>query len=279
MSAILNNRFGMPDDHGKWAALALSVTMHALLLAALLLAVRWQTREVPLQAELWRSIPQDLQSAPPPAAKAPEPAVEKAPEPTPDKPPAASAPPPQPKPAAQSEPPRKAPAPPDIAVAKQKPPAKAPPPKAAEAPAKAPAAPDFAEQLTAAEDEATRRRETLEKIAKADAEARALESSRSQAAASARALAEADYAALIRNKIRGNIVLPPRLEGNPEAVFEVVQLPDGEVMSVRLSRSSGNPALDEAIERAILKSSPLPRPKLPELFRRELRLKYRPFEQ
>ncbi|RIX44014.1 MAG: TonB family protein, partial [Rhodocyclales bacterium GT-UBC] len=89
----------------------------------------------------------------------------------------------------------------------------------------------------------------------------------------------ADYAAKIRGKIRGNIVLPPAIQGNPEAVFEVNQLPSGEVLDVRLKRSSGHAALDRAIETAIRKSSPLPKPDDPSLFKRELEIKYKPFEE
>jgi colicin import membrane protein len=76
------------------------------------------------------------------------------------------------------------------------------------------------------------------------------------------------------------MVLPPDLRGNPEAVFELIQLPTGEVRtgSVKLRRSSGQPALDEAIERAILKSSPLPKPDKPELFDRSLEIRYRPLD-
>ncbi|MBV2194180.1 MAG: TonB C-terminal domain-containing protein, partial [Azonexus sp.] len=43
--------------------------------------------------------------------------------------------------------------------------------------------------------------------------------------------------------------------------------------------SSGNPSLDAAIERAIRRSSPLPKPDDPSLFKRELEIKYRPFEE
>jgi len=90
---------------------------------------------------------------------------------------------------------------------------------------------------------------------------------------------KADYANKIRGKVRGNIVLPPSIQGNPEAVFVVDQLPSGEVLEVRLKRSSGNPSLDAAIERAIRKSSPLPKPDDPSLFERTLEIKYRPFEE
>lgn len=89
----------------------------------------------------------------------------------------------------------------------------------------------------------------------------------------------ADYAAKIRGKVRGNIVLPPNIQGNPEAIFEVSQLPSGEVLDIKLRRSSGNAGLDAAIERAIRKSSPLPKPDDPSLFQRTLEIKYKPFEE
>jgi colicin import membrane protein len=94
----------------------------------------------------------------------------------------------------------------------------------------------------------------------------------------ARAKADADYIRRIQAKIRGNVVLPPDLSGNPEAVFDVVQLPTGEIIDVQLGKSSGVRAYDEAVQRAILKSSPLPRPDNPEMFRRNLTLKFRPLD-
>jgi len=95
-------------------------------------------------------------------------------------------------------------------------------------------------------------------------------------AGAARQRGLAEYEAKIRNKVRGNIILPPDLQGNPEVVLLVVQLPTGEVLSARLVKSSGHRAYDESVERAILKSSPLPKPDKPELFSRELRLTFRP---
>ncbi len=82
----------------------------------------------------------------------------------------------------------------------------------------------------------------------------------------------------MRAKIRGNVLLPPDLKGNPEAIFDVVQLPTGEVLSAKLRKSSGHRGYDEAVERAILKSSPLPRPDRPDLFVRNLELKFRPLD-
>lgn len=49
--------------------------------------------------------------------------------------------------------------------------------------------------------------------------------------------------------------------GNPKAVFKVETLPTGEILSVRLTKSSGVPQFDDAVERGINKSSPLPKKK------------------
>jgi colicin import membrane protein len=95
---------------------------------------------------------------------------------------------------------------------------------------------------------------------------------------SAAASPDTGYVDKIRSKIKMNIVLPPEIKGNPEAIFDVVQLPTGEVLSAKLRKSSGHEAYDQAVERAILKSSPLPRAERPDQFRRELQLKFRPQE-
>jgi len=106
----------------------------------------------------------------------------------------------------------------------------------------------------------------------------AAEADREQKAAG-RKSAESNWAGKIKAKVRGNVVLPPGIQGNPEAVFEVNLLPTCEVQRVQLKRSSGNPALDAAIERALLKSSPLPKPDDPAVFQRILEIKYRPVDE
>ena len=98
------------------------------------------------------------------------------------------------------------------------------------------------------------------------------------ASETARARADIDYIRRIQAKVRGNVTLPPDLAGNPEAIFDVVQLPTGEIIDVQLIKSSGVRAYDEAVQRAILKSSPLPRPDAPDMFRRSLTLKFRPLD-
>lgn len=99
-----------------------------------------------------------------------------------------------------------------------------------------------------------------------------------QTAAQARMMDE--YTRGIREKIKRNVVLPPNMQGNPEAQFYVVQIPGGEVLSVTLKRSSGIAAYDEAVERAIRKAQPLPPPPPGVAFSdvRELNLKFRPKE-
>lgn len=68
------------------------------------------------------------------------------------------------------------------------------------------------------------------------------------------------YKAKISDKVRGYARLPENLAGNPEAVFEVSVLPTGEISRIRLTKTSGNTLYDQAIEKAIEKSSPLPLP-------------------
>lgn len=89
-----------------------------------------------------------------------------------------------------------------------------------------------------------------------------------------------EYKQRIRDKIRRFIVEPPNLQGNPEVEFDVVLLPGGDVLGVKLKKGSALAAYDNAVERAILKAQPLPLPPDPALFKdfRELNLKFRPKE-
>jgi colicin import membrane protein len=131
--------------------------------------------------------------------------------------------------------------------------------------------PDFRDLLRQ-EDREIRDRERAARETRLRAEAEA-----EQRAAGLRAAEEAWVGQIVR-KIRGNIVLPLNIQGNPEAVFTLTLLPTGEVIHMRLKTSSGNAALDAAIERAIAKSSPLPKPANPAAFQRELEIIYRPEE-
>lgn len=92
---------------------------------------------------------------------------------------------------------------------------------------------------------------------------------------------EADYQERIRSKIASMLILPENLTGNPKATFMVTVLPSGEVTQVRLVNSSGQPAYDTAVERAILKAVPFPLPpdKTVAARFRELRLPIQPRQE
>ena len=229
---------------GKRLSIALAVAVHLLLAAFLFYGVSWQNK-VPDAVEV-----ELVLAAPAPVAVPPAP--------TPEPP---QAPQPEPKPA----PPPK----PEIAVKEKEPPKPAPPKPA---PTPVPRVDPFQEQLKREAEQLTQRKQ-------AETAAQELAQLKASQAATARNKAVADYLSRIRGKIRGNIVLPPEIKGNPEAVFDVTQLPSGEIVTVRLKRSSGHTALDAAIERAILKSSPLPKPDSPDLFSRSLELRFRPLDE
>ena len=71
------------------------------------------------------------------------------------------------------------------------------------------------------------------------------------------------YSAAITAKVKGNTSYAGSLDepGNPTATFRVEQLPTGEIISVRKIKSSGVPSFDDAVEKGITKSSPLPKKK------------------
>ena len=251
------------EEPGRVSSAVLAVLVHVLLALFLFFGVHWRSQEPEaVTVELWSSAP------PLPAVQKIEPKPEAKPEPPPQ-------PKPEPKPEIKAEPKVEKtvePAKPDIALEKKI--KKEPPKKAEPKPEKKPEprlnldrSKDIREQLAR---ESAALNQQLEKD-------RILDQMRREAAKFA-ADADATYVAKLKGKIRSNVVLPPDIAGNPEAIFDVVQLPTGEVMSARLRKSSGNQAYDAAVERAILKSSPLPKPDRPEQFRRELEIKFKPRE-
>lgn len=88
-----------------------------------------------------------------------------------------------------------------------------------------------------------------------------------QAAAQSRLGNEiAEYKAKILAKIKSHIIMPPDLPGNPVAEFDVTLLPGGDILDVKLRKSSGFAAFDSAVERAIFLAKPLPLPPDPASF-------------
>ena len=117
-----------------------------------------------------------------------------------------------------------------------------------------------------------------QKAAQAAADKQAARDQAAQEAATGRVVDE--YISKISAKIRRNVVMPPEVADNARAEFLVTLLPGGRVMGVKLKKSSGNPAYDASVERAILKSDPLPLPADAGLFNRfrELKLGFQPVE-
>lgn len=232
---------------GQKAAAVLAVAVHVLLALFLVYGIRWQS-SMPdaVEVELVRSLP----SAQP--AKQPEPVKEPDPKPEPVKPP----PKPEPKPEPIKPPPK-----PDIALKDKEKPKPKPEPKPVY---------DPIQDALKKEMEQARRQQM--------SNAASQELSQLQSSSARSSKSKADYQGKIAAKIRGNLMVPPGVSGNPEAEFRVNQLPTGEVVEVKLKKSSGHKALDEAIERAIYKSSPLPKPERPEDFDRALDLKFRPLD-
>ncbi|OGS92202.1 MAG: hypothetical protein A2Z95_00905 [Gallionellales bacterium GWA2_60_18] len=99
-----------------------------------------------------------------------------------------------------------------------------------------------------------------------------------QTAATGRVVDE--FRAKIAASIRSRIVMPPDVADDARAEFLVTLLPGGWVLKAELRKSSGNAAYDNAVERAILKASPLPLPPDAALFNRfrNLELGFRPKE-
>ncbi|MES2934975.1 MAG: cell envelope integrity protein TolA [Pseudomonadota bacterium] len=72
-----------------------------------------------------------------------------------------------------------------------------------------------------------------------------------------------NYKGMIIHKIKSNLSYggDTNVSGNPQADFTITQLPTGEIVGLKITKSSGVPAYDDAVEKAIRKSSPLPRRK------------------
>jgi len=234
------------DEHGMGRSFVLSALVHIVLAAILVLGVRWQVR-APDVVEV------DLVDAPPPP-----PVVE-------PKPPPKVEPPPVVKP----EPPKVVK--PQIAIPEKPKPKPKPKPEV-----KPKADPNFDKRLKEqvameqkALDQQRQERELRELLARKQAEAE-------RAAAAAKTKALNEYIRLIQNRVKSGWILPQDIQGNPEAIFLVAQIPDGSVISIKLVKSSGNRAYDDAVERAILKASPLPLPPPGVPFSRELKLTFRP---
>ena len=263
-----------PAEGGLTRSIGMAVLAHAVLLLALSWGVKWKRDEpTAVEAELWANAPQ--QAAPKPV---------EAPPPAPP-PPAPAPPPPQPTQAQRDA---------DIALQKEREQReeqeKA---RRAEAERQKQLAERKRQQEEARkQDEARKeqarraddkRKEEQAKLRKQQqqeredekrvAELREQNMKRMQGLAGATGPREstgtamrssgpsASYAGRLAAHFQRHVVYPGGVDtivGNPQAVVQVRVSPGGEIMSARLSKSSGNPSWDEAAVRAIERSERIP---------------------
>ena len=236
------HRWHAPEK-GSGPAFALSLLAHVVLFIAIAFMVRWKSEPVgTVTAELW--------SLPPAAVQHPAPAPPP-PRPAPVEPP----PPPEPEPRKADIviEPKKTPPPPKLEPKKVEPP---PPPKVEPKKVEPPKKDDSKLKKLEAERQAAAAKATLDRVlAQAGPGARP---------AAAGGLSDA-YAAQINSCIRPHIIFNVPEGTKPRqfiAEFEVTLLPTGEQAGApKLLKASGLAAYDQAVERAIRRCDPFPRPK------------------
>ncbi|CAN6134873.1 TonB C terminal [Methylophilaceae bacterium] len=268
----------------SWQAGVWAIGVHLLLLAALLLSFNWKATPPMLnvaEVELWDSLPALEPPLPvtPPVETPPPAVVKEAPPPPPEKVEAQAA---------------KAP---EVDIALEKKRKELEQKKAAEQ-LKKELALAQKKQLAALQAEARKEEmqnsdkllkenkanETLKKLQQeALAEERAATEQAVASDKSAKSAASTgvvdEYRSKIQAKIRGNVNKSLCATANPELKFDIALLPTGEMTGLpKLLKSSGNKACDEAVERAIMASQPLPVPTDGLAFSqfRNLKLTFRP---
>jgi colicin import membrane protein len=225
--------------------------VHAAFFALIVFGITWQSRpNPPVQAELWDKLP------PAPQAKAPQPEPPK-PEPEPPKPEPPKPEPPKPEPP-KPEVKKPEPARPDPAIAQK-----------IEREKREKLEKEKRERKKKEEEEAKKKREKEEaakKKAEDEKKRREEDKARREAqkareeAAIARKKEFDVYVDKIRAKIRARANVPDTVVGNPDVTVLVRVLPGGDVLDVSITKRSGNPTYDAAIERGIRSASPLPVP-------------------
>jgi colicin import membrane protein len=271
------------ENSDAWKAGIFAISVHALLFAAMLFSFNWKAAHHVMnvtEVELWDKLPS---TQPPPVVQPPKPVVEDLPKPVIEEPPKVEV--EQPKP---EEP--KA----DIEIENKK---KELEKKELEEKLKSD---KLAEVKKEKELEKKKKLEELQAELRSDAlndkkadvqkqkeELKKLQqeslsdenATNEKQASAANAGVISEFKAKIQAKIRGNVNKTLCAEGNPELRFEINLLPTGELSgSPKITKSSGSSACDDAVERAIIASEPLPLPCDPSLFAsfRNLSLRFKP---
>ena len=90
--------------------------------------------------------------------------------------------------------------------------------------------------------------------------------------------AKSAYIFAIQQDIKRNWVRPANAEVGLDCVISVKQTPGGVVTDVNIESCNGDATIRRSIEAAVRKASPLPAPRDPSVFDRDIRLTFRPEE-
>ena len=291
-----------------------SAALHVAFVAVLIVAAyNWRSDPPPQQLAIegdvvrYEDLPASVRSGKPLREPPPTPPAEKPPEPAPTPPEPAPTPAPEPE-AADLEAEREAAATLKLEQerlaaerkADQQRAAELEQTKAAEARRKQQADAEAASQRAAQEAEARRKAEEAKQQEALAAKARQAEQEKTAREAKARAEREAalqrelaseeegeafarsgvvdEYRALLTQTIERNWTRPPSARAGLQCTLHVTQAPTGMVMDVRIGECNGDQAVRESITNAVYKSSPLPAPRDPRAFQRQLVMVFKPTE-
>lgn len=257
----------------------LALAVHGVLLVAMVVSINWKAAHPPMhitEVELWDNLPTKPAK---PIAVTPPPIVKELPkleEPKPVEPP--------PKPIVE----KRDPAPPKVDIELENKKKEEALKKKVEAEKKIQEAKkqaDIDKFKKAMREEALRQDNAVENKQKEDLkklQQELLSDERVTTAKQASAVSPSvigEFTEKIKAKIRGNVNKTLCGDGNPELTFQINVLPTGELSGApKLLKSSGNAACDDAVERAIIVSDPLPMPadNAAKAEFRNLKLKFKP---
>lgn len=95
-------------------------------------------------------------------------------------------------------------------------------------------------------------------------------------AASEREARQSEWAAQLVSHIKRFYRLPPGAPPDFSCPVSMQLLPDGTVTNAKIAKSCGSAPLDRAVEDAVYRSSPLPKPADPSVFERDLLINFTP---
>lgn len=137
------------------------------------------------------------------------------------------------------------------------------------------------EQAEKAEAAAAARRDAeerarVEQAMREEALRREADLEQQQRAASERERLQAEWAAALTAHVQRNYKTPPGAPDDFACQVRMQLLPDGTVTNAKIVKSCGSAPLDRAVEDAVYRSSPLPKPADPSVFDRDLTINFTP---